>query len=147
MNTTIFKSIGKIAKMVDDSINNQVIQNSDAVVSFMDGNNNKTFCAVDSILIDDRMLHDIEASSNGSEIIDTTKLNKVAMNLRMFEDKYGIQNNAYMMTGYSDINNFKVESISIDHSAGTYDIINSVIGIVSNGVLEMKGIVSKKVNI
>lgn len=146
MNTTILKNI---AKMVEDEYNKTGNAVSSTATTSVANNTIATApcCSVSNILIDNRMLRDIEAANYGNGIVDTTKLTKVAANLRNFEDKYNMSHNAYMLTGYSDINNFKVESITVDFSSGKYTLTGNVVGTVNNGVLEMTAMISSKVNI
>ena len=62
-----------------------------------------------------------ESVSNG-ELIVSNKFSKVSGHLKSLEDKYGIINSAYLLTGFNDVNNFELRSISYDKEKGKWSI-------------------------
>lgn len=103
----------------------------------------------DHIIVNKDMLAAINAkhSTDGNSVIDTQKFDKVMNALRGFESKHGISPNGYILSGFDDINSFRVESITSDEAAGTYNVNKQVIAKVTGNTMEIVALVHGKVNI
>lgn len=103
----------------------------------------------DHIIVNKDMLAAINAkhSTDGNSVIDTQKFDKVMNALRGFESKHGISPNGYILSGFDDINSFRVESITSDEVAGTYNVNKQVIAKVTGNTMEIVALVHGKVNI
>ena len=108
----------------------------------------KTCASIGNIIIDRKMLVDIETMyPDTGSIMDPGLMKRVHDGLRSVEEKYNIESNAYMLTGFDSPNHFKINSISIDESRGIYTITDDVVGVVNCGVLEVQAIIRNKIRL
>lgn len=103
----------------------------------------------DHIIVNKDMLATINAkhSTDSNSVIDTQKFDKVMNALRGFESKHGISPNGYILSGFDNINSFRVESITSNEATGTYSVNKQVIAKVTGNTMEIVALVHGKVTI
>lgn len=98
------------------------------------------------IIVSKKMLEAME-KSNGNGVIDPQKFNKVMVRLRSFEEKYGMPAYGYILSGFTDINSFRVESVYIDSTSGTYKENKLVVAKVTGNDMEIIALIKGKVTL
>lgn len=139
MDTTIFKTLGEIMKIAATA--------AEKPTRTQIPNDTTYACIGGNILIDGNMLKDIERANNATGIIDPNILRKTGIELSKFEQKYNMKSGNYILSGFSSINHFKVNSVEYSSSEGKYIITDRVVGIVNNGVLEIQAILTSRINL
>lgn len=143
MNSTFFKTLGDIV-----SAANTLINGDEKSAPIVTQQMQTDFSAIGNIVVNNAMLKAIEEESvaNG-ELIVSNKFSKVSGHLKSLEDKYGIINSAYLLTGFNDVNNFELRSISYDKEKGTYVQTGQIVASVTNNILEFTAIIKSKVTL
>ena len=98
------------------------------------------------IIVSKKMLEAME-KSNGNGVIDPQKFNKVMVQLRSFEKRHGMPAYGYILSGFTDINSFRVESVVIDSTSGTYKENKLVVAKVSGNDMEIVALIKGKVTL
>lgn len=143
MNSTFFKTLGDIV-----SAANTLINGDDKSAPIVTQQMQTDFSAIGNIVVNNAMLKAIEEESvSNGELIVSNKFSKVSGHLKSLEDKYGIINSAYLLTGFNDVNNFELRSISYDKEKGTYVQTGQIIANVTNNILEFTAIIKSKVTL
>lgn len=99
------------------------------------------------IIVSKKMLEAMERSNNGNGMIDPKKFNKVMVQLRLFEERHGMPAYGYILSGFTDINSFRVESVVIDSVSGTYKENKLVVAKVSGNDMEIVALIKGKVTL
>lgn len=143
MNSTFFKTLGDIV-----SAANTLINGDDKSAPIVTQQLQTDFSAIGNIVVNNAMLKAIEEESvSNGELIVSNKFSKVSGHLKSLEDKYGIINSAYLLTGFNDVNNFELRSISYDKEKGTYVQTGQIVANVTNNILEFTAIIKSKVTL
>ncbi len=143
MNSTFFKTLGDIV-----SAANTLINGDDKSAPIVTQQMQTDFSAIGNIVVNNAMLKAIEEESvSNGELIVSNKFSKVSGHLKSLEDKYGIINSAYLLTGFNDVNNFELRSISYDKEKGTYVQTGQIVANVTNNILEFTAIIKSKVTL
>lgn len=143
MNSTFFKTLGDIV-----SAANTLINGDEKSAPIVTQQMQTDFSAIGNIVVNNAMLKAIEEESvSNGELIVSNKFSKVSGHLKSLEDKYGIINSAYLLTGFNDINNFELRSISYDTEKGTYVQTGQIVASVTNNILEFTAIIKSKVTL
>ena len=143
MNSTFFKTLGDIVSAANTLINGDE-KSAPIVTQQMQSD----FSAIGNIVVNNAMLKAIEEESvSNGELIVSNKFSKVSGHLKSLEDKYGIVNSAYLLTGFNDVNNFELRSISYDKEKGTYVQTGQIVASVTNNILEFTAIIKSKVTL
>lgn len=141
MNSTFLNALSDIMNKESDGAvyNPQPITNTQPVVNT--GNN-----VPNQIIVSKKMLEAME-KSNGNGVIDPQKFNKVMVQLRSFEERHGMPAYGYILSGFTDINSFRVESVVIDSASGTYKENKLVVAKVSGNDMEIVALIKGKVTL
>lgn len=143
MNSTFFKTLGDIV-----SAANTLINGDEKSAPIVTQQMQTDFSAIGNIVVNNAMLKAIEEESvSNGELIVSNKFSKVSGHLKSLEDKYGIINSAYLLTGFNDVNNFELRSISYDKEKGTYVQTGQIVASVTNNILEFTAIIKSKVTL
>lgn len=143
MNSTFFKTLGDIV-----SAANTLINGDDKSAPIVTQQLQTDFSAIGNIVVNNAMLKAIEEESvSNGELIVSNKFSKVSGHLKSLEDKYGIINSVYLLTGFNDVNNFELRSISYDKEKGTYVQTGQIVANVTNNILEFTAIIKSKVTL
>ena len=143
MNSTFFKTLGDIV-----SAANTLINGDEKSAPIVTQQMQTDFSAIGNIVVNNAMLKAIEEESvSNGELIVSNKFSKVSGHLKSLEDKYGIINSAYLLTGFNDVNNFELRSISYDTEKGTYVQTGQIVANVTNNILEFTAIIKSKVTL
>ena len=143
MNSTFFKTLGDIV-----SAANTLINGDEKSAPIVTQQMQTDFSAIGNIVVNNAMLKAIEEESvSNGELIVSNKFSKVSGHLKSLEDKYGIINSAYLLTGFNDVNNFELRSISYDTEKGTYVQTGQIVASVTNNILEFTAIIKSKVTL
>ena len=141
MNSTFLNALSDVMNKESNGAvyNPQPITNTQPVV-------NNTGNIPNQIIVSKKMLEAME-KSNGNGVIDPQKFNKVMVQLRLFEERHGMPAYGYILSGFTDINSFKVESVVIDSVSGTYKENKLVVAKVSGNDMEIVALIKGKVTL
>lgn len=141
MNSTFLNALSDVMNKESNGAvyNPQPITNTQPVV-------NNTGNIPNQIIVSKKMLEAME-KSNGNGVIDPQKFNKVMVQLRLFEERHGMPAYGYILSGFTDINSFRVESVVIDSVSGTYKENKLVVAKVSGNDMEIVALIKGKVTL
>ena len=103
--------------------------------------------SLNQIIVSKKMLEAMERSNGGNGMIDPQKFNKVIFQLRSFEERHDMPVYNYILSGFTDINSFRVESVDIDSTSGTYKENKLVVAKVTGNDMEIIAIIKGKVTL
>lgn len=103
--------------------------------------------SLNQIIVSKKMLEAMERSSGGNGVIDPQKFNKVIFQLRSFEERHDMPVYNYILSGFTDINSFRVESVDIDSTSGTYKENKLVVAKVTGNDMEIIALIKGKVSL
>lgn len=108
---------------------------------------NNTGNIPNQIIVSKKMLEAMERTNSGNGMIDPKKFNKVMVQLRLFEERHGMPAYGYILSGFTDINSFRVESVDIDSTSGTYKENKLVVAKVTGNDMEIIALIKGKVTL
>lgn len=141
MNSTFLNALSDIMNNESNGAvyNPQPITNTQPVAN--------TCNSLNQIIVSKKMLEAMEKSSGGNGVIDPQKFNKVMFQLRSFEERHDMPVYDYILSGFTDINSFRVESVDIDSTNGTYKENKLVVAKVTGNDMEIIALIKGKVTL
>lgn len=142
MNSTFLNALSDVMNKESNGAvyNPQPITNTQPVA-------NNTGNSLNQIIVSKKMLEAMERSNGGNGMIDPQKFNKVIFQLRSFEERHDMPVYNYILSGFTDINSFRVESVDIDSTSGTYKENKLVVAKVTGNDMEIIALIKGKVTL